>query len=125
MRGRQWNAERKGEPPTTTDHMYCGRQQEIPTESEVAYLGVTLQEGIVIDFHLTETTKRAKRLFYARARIGGQVWGYKAVNYTEHLRHVVHGWERKIRRRYQIQLLTAKRQGLIGTMKSYATTSTD
>ena len=40
----------------------------------VRYLGVILQGGLKIDDHLTETANNAL------ARLGGQGWGYQAVN---------------------------------------------
>ena len=45
------------------------------------YLGGILQGGLKIDDHVTETANKAKRLFHALARFGGQGWGYQAVNY--------------------------------------------
>ena len=38
------------------------------------YLGIILQRGLKIDHHVTETANKAKRLFHALARLGGQGW---------------------------------------------------
>ena len=81
----------------------------------------------------TERANKAKRLFHALARLGGQGWGYQAVNYIilyKVLFHSIcayaaHGWERRLRQRHQRQLLAAQRQVLIRTTKAYATASTD
>ena len=83
----------------------------------VRYLGVTLQGGLNIDDHVTETAKKAKRLFHALARLGGQEWGYQAVNYTVLYKvlfqsicaYAAHGWARRLRQRHQRQLLAAQR----------------
>ena len=48
---------------------------------QASYLGVILQGGLKIDDHVTETANKAKRVFHALARLGGQGWGYQAVNY--------------------------------------------
>ena len=45
------------------------------------YLGVTLQTNLKIDMHVQEVSEKAKVLFQALARLGGQNWGYAAVNY--------------------------------------------
>ena len=92
----------------------------------VRYLGVILQRGLKMDDHVTETAKKAKRLFHALARLGGQGWGYQAVNYIVLYKvffqsicaYAAHGWARIIRKRHQ-------RQALIGRTKAYATASTD
>jgi hypothetical protein len=44
-------------------------------------LEVILQGDLKMDNHVTETANKAKRLFRALDRLGGQGWGYQAVNY--------------------------------------------
>ena len=44
-------------------------------------MGVILQGGLKIEHHVTETANKAKWLFHALAQLGGQGWGYQAVNY--------------------------------------------
>ena len=86
-----------------------------------------------IDDHVTETANKAKQLFHALARLGGQGWGYQAVNYIVLYKvlfqsicaYAAHGWARRLRQRHQRQLLAAQRQALIRTTKVYATASTD
>ena len=102
-------------------------------QESVRYLGVILHGILKIDHHVTETAIKANRLFHALTRLGGQGWGYQAVNYIVLYKvlfqsicaYAAHGWARRLRQRYQRQLLAAQRQALIRTMKAYATASTD
>ena len=83
----------------------------------VRYLGVILQGGLKIDDHVTETANKAKRLFHALARLGGQEWGYQAVNhivlynllFQRICAFAAHGRARRLRQRHQRQLLAAQR----------------
>ena len=117
--------------PRRAPHVRIG-EGSLRLVQRLRYLGVTLQTNLKIDMHVQEVSEKAKVLFQALARLGGQNWGYAALNYNvlyktlyqQVCAYAAHGWARWLLQRHKKKLLAAQRQVLIRVTKAYATTST-